>query len=225
MADSNDAFLEMVISWFVKRLGYLVDESRPVKLVTRTPSDIDLICMHPFKNKIPVKFLKKPLSRRLLIESKGWLDYSVRPYLEYDFKLLKGGRVIPKKVTKKDYLFVILKEEVFEKGKKIFKTNDFDRVIVVRNITGEVKQLQKIREIEELKNSYRKKGVIIIEIHEILKDLFKYISDIDEKNFKNISEPTENKAQLRKDTVLGLLNLIYKYKEDIRGTLYNKNEK
>lgn len=219
MPNSNDAFLEVIISWFTKRLGYLVDESRPVKLVTRTPSDIDLICMHPVKNKISVEFLEKPLSRRLLIESKGWLDYSVEPCLEADFKLLKAmkGRVIPEKYSKKDkeYTFVVLKEEVFEKGRRIFGTDNFDRVIVV----------PKLKEIEELKNSYRKKGVVIIEIHEILNDLFKYIVNLDEENNNNKSELTENKAQLRKDLVLGVLNLIHKYKEDIRGTLYSKNEK
>lgn len=228
----SDAFLEVIKSWFVKKLGYMVDESRPVKLITRTASDIDLICMHPVKKEIPVKFLGKSLSRRLLIESKGWLVYSVVSCLEHDFTLLKAmkGRVIPEKYTKKDkyYSFVILKEEVFEKGKIIFGTDDFDRVIVVRDMTDGSKQSQKLKKIEELKNSYRKKGVVIIEIHEILIDLFKYISNVDkldEENIKNKSELIENKAQLRKDLVLGVLNLVHWYKDDIRGTLYVKDEK
>ena len=218
---SNDAFLEVVISWFVKRLGYLVDESRPVKLATHGPaSDIDLICMypgegHPFK----VGFLKKQLSHRLLIESKGWLDYPVKACLREDLKAMKG-RAIPK-YTKKDYTFVILKEEIFEKGIEIFGTHDFERVIVVPNMIGAAKDLQKLK---KLKNNYRAKGVVIIEIQEILKDLFKYISDVDEKNIKNKSELTEDKAQLRHDLVLGVFNLIYKYKKDIRGTLDGKNE-
>ncbi len=229
MPNSNDAFLEVIISWFTKRLGYLVDESRPVKLVTRTPSDIDLICMHPdpVKNKIPVKFLKKPLSRRLLIESKGWLDYPVKPGLRDDLSSLKAmkGMVIPKNYSKEDYTFVVLKEEVFEQGRKIFGTYDFDRVIVVPNMAGAAKQPQKLKEIEKLKSNYRVKGVVIIEIHEILKDLFQYIANIDEGNIENKSELTENKAQLRKDLVLGVLNLIYKYQEDIYGTVYGKNGK
>lgn|SRR3989338_4314838 len=212
----SDAFLEVIKSWFVKRLGYFVDESRPVKLITRTASDIDLICMHPVKKEISVEFLEKPLSRRLLIESRGWLAYPVVPCLEWDFTLLEAmkRRVIPEKYTKKDkdYSFVILKEEVFEKGEIIFGTDDFDRVIVVRNITGEVKQPQKIK---DLKNKYRLKGVIIIEIHEILNDLFKYISNVDEENIKNKSELIENKAQLRKDLVLGVLNLVHRYKKEI----------
>lgn len=97
-------------------------------------------------------------------------------------------------------------------------------MIVVRNITGEVKQSQKVKEIEDLKNKYRLKGVVIIEIHEILKDLFKYVSDVDEENFKNRNELTENKAQLRKDLVLGVLNLIHRYKKDVQGTLYSKED-
>ena len=223
----SDAFLEVIKSWFVKRLGYMVDESRPVQLSKGHPaSDIDLICMHPDKKKIQVEFMKKqPLSRRLLIESKGWLKYSVKLYLGYDLKTMKEGRVIPRKVTRENYTFVILNERVFEKGREIFGTDDFDRVIVVRNITGEVKQSQKKEEIKVLKNKYRLKGVVIIEIHEILNDLFKYIANLDEENNNNKSELTENKAQLRKDLVLGVLNLIHKYKEDIRGTLYSKNEK
>ena len=222
----SDAFLEVIISWFTKKLGYLVDESRPIQLSKGHPaSDIDLICMHPDKKKIQVKFLKKPLSRRLLIESKGWLEYSVKLDLGYDLKTMKEGRAIPRKLTKENYTFVILNEQIFEKGREIFGTDDFDRVIVVRNITGEVKRFQKKEEIEDLKNKYRLKGVVIIEIHEILNDLFKYISDVDEKRFKNGNELIENKAQLRKDLVLGVLNLVHWHKEDIRGTLYGKDEK
>jgi hypothetical protein len=207
----SDAFLEVIKSWLVKRLGYMVDESRPVQLSKGHPaSDIDLICMHPDTKKIQVEFLKEqPLSRRLLIESKGWLEYSVKLDLGYDLKTMKEGRVIPRKVTKENYTFVILKEQVFEKGIEIFGTDDFDRVIVVRNITGEVKQAHKKEEIRDLKNKYSLKGVVIIEINEILNDLFKYISDIDEENFKNRKELTENKAQMRKDLVLGVLNLVH----------------
>lgn len=199
MPNSNDAFLEIVISWFTKKLGYLVDESRPVKLFTKGPaSDIDLICMHPVQNKISVKFLKKPLSRRLLIESKGWLDYPVKPWLREDLSSLKAmkGMVIPEKYSKEDYTFVILKEEVFEKGKEIFGSYEFDRVIVVPDMTGAAKQPQKLKEIEELKNNYRVKGVVIIEMHEILNDLFKYISNVDEENIKNKSELTEEEGTI-----------------------------
>lgn len=99
----SDAFLELIISWFVKRLGYLVDESRSVKLGKGRPaSDIDLVCMHPDNKKIQVKFLKKPLSRRLLIESKGWLEYSVEPWLGCDLKIMKGGRGYSKKGYKRE---------------------------------------------------------------------------------------------------------------------------
>ncbi len=218
MANSNDAFLEVLKSWLVKKLGYLVDESMPVKLYkVRTCSDIDMICIHPAKKRISVEFLEKPLSRRLLIESKGWLaDYPVMPCLKYDFSLLKrmNGMVIPKEYSKRRhaYTFVVLKEEVFEKGKEFFGTDNFDRVIVVRNLMEEAKQ----EEIEKLKNRYRTKGVVIIEIHKILSDLLRYIANLDKKNNKNKDGQSEGKALLRKDLVLGVLNLVYKYRENIR---------
>jgi len=49
-----NAFIEVVRTWLTKRLGYLVDDSIPVRwsrksVTVTTPSDIDLVCTHPSK--------------------------------------------------------------------------------------------------------------------------------------------------------------------------------
>lgn len=214
MTNSNDAFLEVLKSWLVKKLGYLADESIPVKL-ERNCSDIDILCMHPRKKNIRVKFLEKPLKQKLLVESKGWLDYDPLKWLKEDLDEMKGNKTIKTPRGDGEITFQFFREEIFNKGKSIFLTGDFDRVFVTRNLEGqsEKKELKK-EEIKKLKNKFAKKGIILIEIHEILNDMFQYVSKVKTKN-KNKDKMTEEKARLRTDLVLGIFNLIHKSKDDI----------
>lgn len=202
-----NAFTEVIRCWFTKRLGYLVDDSIPVRFYKgRVPSDIDMICIHPQKKKIKINFpINISLRRKVLVESKGWFDVDpgyVTDYLLDDLKMMggMGRKVIPKRYTKKKegFTFGILKEEIFEKGKKLFGDRNFDRVIVVPHLKDK-RKAGKLITRREMIERFKKKHVIIIEMSGILNDLFKYIREEDARD------------NLRKNFVLEFIHLIAKF--------------
>jgi hypothetical protein len=169
-----------------------------------------MICIHPQKKKIKINFpINISLRQKVLVESKGWFDVDagyVTDYLFYDLKMMigRGGKVIPKRYTKKKegFTFSILKEEIFEKGKKLFGDTNFDRVIIIPKLKDKRKSGKLITRNEMLEHG-KKKGIIIIEMKDILNDLFKYIREKDAKD------------NLRKNFVLEFIHLMEVCKNSI----------
>ncbi len=92
-----------------------------------------------------------------------------------------------------------LKEEVYEKGKEIFGSEDFGRVLVCPHLHEEhTMGSRKIRKGEVIE-TLREKGVFVIEIPHILNDLIRYLKDPSSKDYR------------RKDFVLELLHLVDTY--------------
>lgn len=211
-----NAFLEIVRTWLTKRLGFMVDDSIPVRwskgsVSKTTPSDMDLVCTHPKSGPISFHLGKErrqvELSRNLVVECKGWFDFvpdsiTLLNYLKHDTDLMGNGRVIPKHASRKknDFTFGILKEEVYDKAKnEIFSSGDFQRVIV----TPKIKMEHKKKNIKkrDLYDDFMKKGVVIIEINEIIQDLRDFVRD------------PSNKDMLRKNFILELIHLLDVYSE------------
>jgi len=96
-----NAFVDIVKVWLTESLGYLVNDSVPVKPNYKqgpTPSDIDLICKHPHNHKQKVTIgsgRRLNLNPNLLVECKGWFDYSKTEFikqLEEDLKVVMDGK-------------------------------------------------------------------------------------------------------------------------------------
>jgi len=196
-------------TWLTKRLGYFVDDAIPVrwsrKSVSRTtPSDIDLICTHPRKQVIDLIDIGLKLHKNLLIECKGWFDYSIASSellngFKNDLDLMGVENVIPETASKKKdgFMFGILKKEVYDKAYQIYGSYEFQRLIIIPKIREKLKKRDGSVIIKkEILNELLKKGIIVIEIDEIIKDLSNYL------------KLDESKDQRRKNFVLELIHLL-----------------
>ena len=132
-------FLDVTRAWLTECYGYLVNDSVPVlpALKTPTPSDIDLVATRPPGDEPPRRSFAE-LGPNLLVECKGWFDYSRTAffkYLELNLVLLREHRsnFLPSTLPaprRQPHLF-FLRQEVYEKGQRLFGTGaSFQRVIV-----------------------------------------------------------------------------------------------
>lgn len=176
---------EVVRAWLEKSLGYMLDDTIPVKpkgVKARTHMDIDFVGIHPSLKQVQVGFGAITLKPRIIVEVKGWIDYNSSEILKNlyrDLNLMKKNNFIPSLYSKKKQrlTFTFLKQEIYQKGNTIFGIQGFDRVLAVpempqsTNIGGNV--INKINLI----NSYKLKSIYIIELTDILNDLIKYVHD------------------------------------------------
>lgn len=216
-----NAFVDVVRVWFTERLGYLVNDSVPVKpsrlgRKAPTPSDIDLICKHPTEKDTDVSFesgVSFGLSPNLLVECKGWFDYSKPEFAKHlyaNINLIKkyDKNFLPQSLSKKDqdHLF-FFRQEVFEKGLQTFGSENFQRVVV-----GPFLVPPKNAEypLSKLIAEYKKQDIIVIEIRDILGDLFRFI-----QNAKRLKKEGDSSAadKLRKTYALEMLHLVNTYME------------
>jgi len=216
-----NAFTEVIRTWLTKRLGYLVDDTIPVRwegVKAPTPSDIDIICAHPSKNEVILnpKLFKLPsgepitLKKYLAIESKGWFDIgptSAINALNRDIcVIMKDRETIPKSATKKKdkFQFSVLKEETLEKLSKRLGSKNIDRVIIIPSVKR-VQTCKPRRSKQNLLNdkvipSAQKKGITILEMGDIITDILTWMRG------------EEAKDDLRRNFILELLHLLDKYK-------------
>ena len=207
-------FVDVAKCWFTERLGYLVNDSVPVKPAyhdkPNTPSDIDIVCMHPRRG-AQITFpsgRKVRLGKNLLVECKGWFDFydtSFMSYLVNDLALLKKHKnvYLPLDLTKDDFYFFFLRKEVFDKGREIFGTGNFHRTII-----GPL--LKPTRTVGydalELISEFERRNIIIVEMRDVIQDLFLFISKARMKRKKMGSSGDWDK--LRKNYALEMLHLI-----------------
>ncbi len=210
-------FVDIVRAWFTERLGYLVNDSVPVKPNYKgkpnTPSDIDLVCNHPLNKpqQIVLGNKKIRLSSKVIVECKGWFDFSKTAFMGHlinDLELLEKHKMkfLPKNLTKEDYYFFFLRDEVYQKAKLMFGTSNFQRIIIgpylqaTRNSSCDISNMIK---------RFNKKDITILEMSDILHDLFAFISSAIEKKENKIS--TEDADKLRKNYAIEFLHLVSSY--------------
>jgi hypothetical protein len=222
-----NAFVDVAKVWFTEVLGYLINDSVPVKpnyAKGATPSDIDLICKNPDKNLKKISFSDGrsiSLKQNLLVECKGFFDYNKSEFFKLlmdDLKLLKEHQRIylPKTLPSKSSYFFFLRQEVFDKGKQIFGSYDFQRVIIGPFMRAPRKSLYSE---DTLIKEYENRKIIIIKMKDILENLFGFISDA--KNAKK-ERNSENFNKLRKTYTLEMLHLVATYYPEL---LKRSNEK
>jgi len=216
-----NAFVDIVKVWFTEKLDYLANDSVPVKpshegAKAATPSDIDLICKYPKEKCRSVDFESRRtvnLCPNLLMECKGWFDYtkpSFAKHLHANLNLLNkyGGNFLPQSLPRKsrDHFF-FFREEVFKKGVEIFGSKKFQRVIIGPFL---VEPKGDSRLLVELITQYDKCGIVVIEMRDILADLFGFIHIAKERKRKGDSRDAD---KLRKTYTLELLHLVDTYME------------
>ena len=203
-----NAFVEISRCWLSKKLGYHTDVSIPVKpsiesgIKVRTPSDIDIVCTHPKSDNISVSFEPDyKLSKNLLVECKGLISSSTGSYdivtgLAHGLNIMNENRFIPKTVPVVDKrLGYFLREEFVEKGREIFGSNNFDRVLIGPKLNEKHGNIKKENIIKKLKE----KDILVLEMNYIIMDLIEYL------------QKPEAKDYLRKDFILELLHLTFVY--------------
>lgn len=216
-----NAFVDVVKAWFTEKLDYLVNDSVPVKpsregTKAATPSDIDLICKYPKEKCQSVDFESGrtvSLCPNLLVECKGWFDYpkpEFAKHLDVNLILLNkfGGNFLPQSLPRKpkNHLF-FFREEVFKKGKEIFGSKKFQRVIIGPFLA---KSKKNSRPLPDLITEYDKRGIVVIEMRDILVDLYEFIHKAKERKRKGDSGDAD---KLRKTYALELLHLVDTYME------------
>jgi hypothetical protein len=216
-----NAFVDIVKVWFTEKLDYLANDSVPVKpsregAKATTPSDIDLICKYPKEKCRSVVFESRrtvKLCPNLLVECKGWFDYSkpeFAKHLHANLNLLDkyGGNFLPQSLPRKlrDHFF-FFREEVFKKGVEIFGSKKFQRVIIGPFL---VQAKGDSRLLKDLITQYDKRGIVVIQMRDILVDLFDFIHKAKERKRKGDSGDAD---KLRKTYALELLHLVDTYME------------
>jgi hypothetical protein len=178
---------------------------------TPTPSDIDLVAIRlPGE---PPRRCFAELEPNLLVECKGWFDYSRTSFfwhLEHNLDLLEEGRCLPRKLLprkEQPHLF-FLRQEVYEKGKSLFGSPNFQRVIVGPYLVAPKKSRFTL---DKLLTEYEKRGVLVIDIQHIIADLFKFIQDAKRERKNKIG--SQEYTKLRKNYALEFLHLIDTYFE------------
>lgn len=224
-----NAFVDVAKVWFTERLDYLVNDSIPVKPAYKkgsTPSDIDLLCKNPQEKHHTIQFdsgREVKLGPNLLVECKGWFDYVKTDFAKHlmnNLFLLReyGGTYLPKSLPSpriKSHLF-FFREEIFNEGVRRFGSNNFERVII-----GPFIVLPKGAEvtIDELISEYETYGIVVIEMQDILGDLFKFIENA--KIQKKKGNPKDY-IKLRKTYTLEMLHLVRTYFDLKRIPVYAK---
>jgi len=173
-------FVDVTRAWLTECCGYLVNDSVPVLPVqkTPTPSDIDLVAIR-LPGEPPRPCFAK-LEPNLLVECKGWFDSDSSHtgffrHLELNLDLLGEDHYLqPKKLRprkEQPHLF-FLRQEVYEKGKCLFGSPNFQRVIVGPYLVAPKKSRFTL---DKLLTEYEKRGILVIDIQHIIADLFKFI--------------------------------------------------
>lgn len=209
-------FVDVVRSWFTEKLGYLVNDSVPVKPEyigkPNTASDIDLVCKHPRKHQqLSLNGRTVKLSSNVIVECKGWFEYSKTGFVAQlidDLTLLNKYKTkyLPKVLPKAEHHFFFLREEVYKKGIHLFGTNAFQRMIIGPFL---VPSRTSRYDIPELISKYESKGIIIIEMKDIVEDLFHFIQNAIDQKKRGVSSDDADK--LRKTYALEMLHLVNTY--------------
>ena len=114
-----NAAVEVTRTWLSKRLGYLVDDSIPVRpskesVKATTPMDIDLICTHPRLNRVeftlgghdfdlPRALIKEEISEKgkTLFGGIGFARVLVCPHLQSKLKRRDGSTIAKKELLER----------------------------------------------------------------------------------------------------------------------------
>jgi hypothetical protein len=198
---------EISRAWLAKTLGYMLDDTLPVKL-SSTPTDIDFLGIHPSLQEVLALGNAVKIKPRIVVEVKGWLDYDRSELLKglyHDLSLMKGD-FIPKVCTKEkdEFTFTFLKEEVFNRATEIFKPFIFDRVLIVPTMPFDCRyKWAKGGMVDKgtLINDCKSKGIIVLELGDIITDLIRYVKADSKK-------PGLENAMNRRSFVLEIIHAL-----------------
>lgn len=173
MPARNNAMSELVRFWLESRHGCLVKESVPVK-VPHGYSDIDLVAVRPDLQ--PWNLLKDTPIIRAIVETKDEHDFdkygtNFGNRLVYDHSILKDNLYTPAGMRVN---FSMLRAEHYEEAKKIFGTDEFDRIFVVHALNENVKK--------NLCLKLKQKRIHFLTIKDVIKDIQSWYVNFEKKS-------------------------------------------